>query len=416
MKRLPREFWYYSLILFLACRAADGLNAFIGLWMVPKYVSSASLGAVLPLASIASAFAIPASVVALTFQKEVNALALAGDFGRMKSLIRGVFLLAGAFLVAATGIAWVTLPRFFAHIRVDGRLLGFLIVASAFLGCTAPIYTSALQALKRFKTLSLINLIGAPVRFLAMCLTLPLRALPGYFAGQSAPPAFQILASVICLRRELSVPAVAYWNRATFARVARLFCATSAYYGFGTIGCVIEMTVMRGGIPDVESAAYYMTSRFSDIAGFIAMTLTVVLFPYTSEEAEAGRTTRNFVLKSMAATIGFNLILLVAFLFVGQPALALLPGGAEYAAYHWAIPWCIGIGTLFALQVFHTNTELSARRYGFLKWWVPLNLLYPMLLWIFRSHVTSLTDILWCFTISAAIKVAFACLDLARQH
>lgn len=415
MRRVPKEFWYYSLMLFLACRAADGLNAFVGLWMVPKYVSAESLGAVLPLASVASAFAIPASVVALTFQKEVNALALAGDFGRMKSLIRGVFLIVGAFLVLAIGVAWLTLPRFFAHIRVDGNLLGFLIVASAFLGCTAPIYTSALQALKRFKTLSLINLIGAPVRFLAMCLTLPMRALPGYFAGQSAPPAFQILASVFCLRRELSVPAEPYWNRATFARVSALFLSTLAYYGFGTIGCVVEMAVMRGGIPDVESAAYYMTSRFSDIAGFIAMTLTVVLFPYTSEEAEAGRTTRNFVLKSMLVTIGFNAILLVVFLVIGSPALSLLPGGEKYAAYHWAIPWCIAIGTLFALQVFHTNTELSARRYGFLKWWIPLNLAYPALLWIFRSRVTTLSDILWWFTISAALKVGFSLFDLRRR-
>ena len=32
------DFWWYSLMLFCACRAADLLNAFVGLWLVPKYV------------------------------------------------------------------------------------------------------------------------------------------------------------------------------------------------------------------------------------------------------------------------------------------------------------------------------------------------------------------------------------------
>ena len=30
------DFWWYSLMLFCACRAADLLNAFVGLWLVPN--------------------------------------------------------------------------------------------------------------------------------------------------------------------------------------------------------------------------------------------------------------------------------------------------------------------------------------------------------------------------------------------
>ena len=33
------DFWWYSLLLFCACRFADVLNAFVGLWLVPKYVT-----------------------------------------------------------------------------------------------------------------------------------------------------------------------------------------------------------------------------------------------------------------------------------------------------------------------------------------------------------------------------------------
>ena len=46
-----------------------------------------------------------------------------------------------------------------------------------------------------------------------MLITMPFRALTGYFVGQNAVPASQIIGSVICLRKELSVPAEPYWNR-----------------------------------------------------------------------------------------------------------------------------------------------------------------------------------------------------------
>ena len=38
------DFWFYSLMLFVASRAADVLNVFVGLWLVPKYVDPSELG------------------------------------------------------------------------------------------------------------------------------------------------------------------------------------------------------------------------------------------------------------------------------------------------------------------------------------------------------------------------------------
>ena len=52
------DFWWYSLILFCACRAADLLNAFVGLWLVPKYVAPSELGAVTPLGNFAGLLAV----------------------------------------------------------------------------------------------------------------------------------------------------------------------------------------------------------------------------------------------------------------------------------------------------------------------------------------------------------------------
>ena len=62
------DFWWYSLMLFCACRAADLLNAFVGLWLVPKYVDPSELGAVTPLGNFAGLLALPVAVFANTFR------------------------------------------------------------------------------------------------------------------------------------------------------------------------------------------------------------------------------------------------------------------------------------------------------------------------------------------------------------
>lgn len=34
------DLWWYSAMIFLACRSGDAIQAFIGLWLVPKHVNT----------------------------------------------------------------------------------------------------------------------------------------------------------------------------------------------------------------------------------------------------------------------------------------------------------------------------------------------------------------------------------------
>ena len=112
------DFWWYSLMLFCACRLADLLNAFVGLWLVPKYVDPSELGAVTPLANFAGLLAMPVAVFAMTFRNEVSRLSIEREFGRLKTLIRTVFIAAGVFLFVAIVVARFTLPMFLERIRI----------------------------------------------------------------------------------------------------------------------------------------------------------------------------------------------------------------------------------------------------------------------------------------------------------
>lgn len=428
------DFWYYSLMIFCASRVADALNLFVGLWLVPKYVSPDELGAVMPLASFAAFLAVPLTAFATTFMKEVNALATRREFGRLKSLMRGVFVATALALALAIVASRLLMPLFLERIRLVEGSLGVLIVAYALVSCTAPVYSNALQALKKFGALSLISILGAPLRLLTMLVAMPLRAISGYFTGQMATPAFGIVASVVALRRELSVKAEPYWTKSVARRFSLLFLGVLAFGGAGMLMSLVELTVLRQRLPALDSAAYYMVSRFSDISMFLSSALYVTLFPYTAERAECGLSTRPLVLKSSLAMIAFGALLALVFALFGRSLLALLPYGSDYASFAWAIPWLIGIMTLYAIQNFHTNTEISAGRFGFLKWWIPVNLVFALGLlavtgyghfeaylpasWcaFLRVHnISSLQSMLWWMSAQALAKVLFSALEIARQ-
>lgn len=417
------DFWWHALMLFLAARAADCLNVFVGLWLVPKYVETSELGAVLPLTQFANFLAIPIAVFASTFRNELSSLAINRQFGKIKTLIRGVFIATAIFLFLAIVICKLILPAYLERIRVAEGSLGIVILISSFIGTVAPIYSNALQSLKKFKANSLINLIGAPVRLLTMIVTMPLRAITGYFVGQTAPSAVCIIGSILSLRKELSVPAAPYWNKEIVHRLGRLYFII----GIGTLATsfslLVESTVLRQRLPAIDSAAYYMITRFSDIAGFLSGALVFTIFPYTAELASKGKDYRPLIVKSSLAVFISNAALAAFFWIFGEQTLALLPNGSAYSQFWWAIPWLIGITSLNLCNNFYWTAQTSAFIFGYMKWWLPLTLLYPIALLLVTGHgyftaympqawtiflsnhnVTSLSTILWWMTGIAVIK------------
>ena len=424
------DFWWYSLMIFLAARFADGVNVFVGLWLVPKYVAPSELGAVQPLASFASFLATPIAVFASTFRQELSNLATSGQFGKVKTLLRSVFIAVAVFVFLAIVLCRFALPAFLTRIRIVEGSLGLIIVAYAFVNAIAPIFSNALQSLKKFRATTAINLLGAPIRFLTMLATMPLRALSGYFVGQTSTPAFSILTSVVALRKELSVPAEPYWTRPAVRRFARLFLIFGVGAAAGGVATLVESTVIRQRLPEVESAAYYMVTRFSDIASFVTMTLLFTVFPFTAELAAKGKDTRPLMLKVAAIIAGASGLLALFFGVFGTPLLRLLPYAEQYAAYGWAIPWAIAVLTLSALASLYGNVEVSANRFGFLWWSVPLHLLYPVLLLgvtgngyfidllppplaaaVQAVNVASLKGMLWWMTAFQAVRVICSVID-----
>lgn len=405
-----------ALLLFLALRAGDLVNVAAGMWFVPRYVLPEDIGAVLPVSSFATFLALPVFAFAMVMMRESACLYAAGERGKVKSLLRGMFAVFAALLVAFLALAAVVVPRFLGAMRVSDASVGVLAVSAAFLGCLAPVYTDALQALKRFAPLAAVELGGSVVRFLVMLAVMPVKALAGYFAGQVALPLFRIAGSVLALHRDLAVPPSPYWNAAAARRIFLAFLAVVAYQATPMAASLVEQTLLRTSLPFEISAGYYMVSRFADFLHYLTFPLMLVMFPYTAEAAQQNRSTRPFVLKCSAVAVAAAAVMSVAYSLWGRELLGLVPTGDRYAEYVRYMPWLVLITVLTTCQVFYTNAEVSAGRYGFLCWLVPLHLAYPALLHLAvkGGYVCSLGGFLLCFGAASALRFGFAAVGLAR--
>ena len=401
-----------AVLLFLALRAGDLVGVAAGMWFVPRYVSPEEIGAVLPVTSFATFLSLPVFAFAMTVMKESACLSADGARGKVKSLLRGVFLAVAALLAVVLAVSALAAPHFLKAMRVSDASVGILVVAAAFLGCVAPVYTDALQSLRRFRALAAVEVGGAVVRFLVMLAVMPFRALAGYFAGQAALPAFRMAGSVLALRRDLAVPAEPYWDKVSVRRLACAFLAVVAYQGAPMAAALAEQAILRTGLTAADSAGYYMVSRFSDFLHYLTFPLLLVMFPYTATAARRAGSTRPFVLKCAAATLAAAAVMAGIYSLAGGSLLALLPHGADYAAYAPYMPWLVVITALTTCQVFYTNAEVSAGRFGFLFWLVPLHLVYPVALHLAaaRGLVPTLDALLVWFGAASALRFAFAAL------
>ncbi|MBO7683200.1 MAG: hypothetical protein J6T51_00565 [Kiritimatiellae bacterium] len=399
-----------ALLLFVAMRVGDFVSVAAGMWFVPRYVSPEDIGAVLPVSSFATFLSLPMFAFAMTVMKESAGLSAAGRRGQVKTLLEGVFVAVAAIMLAVLSASAVAAPHFLRAMRVSDASVGFLVVAAAFLGCVAPVYTDALQSLRRFRALAAVEVAGSALRFCVMLCTMPLRALAGYFAGQAALPAFRIAGSALALRRDLAVPAEPYWDRAAVRRMASAFLAIAIYQGVPMAASLVEQSLLRTRLAALDSAGYYMVSRFSDFLHCLTLPLLLVMFPYTAAAAQRSGSTRPYVLGCSAVTLAAAAAMATAYRFLGTPLLSLVPHGPDYAAYAPCMPWLVAITALTSCQVFYTNAEVSAGRFGFLAWLVPLHVLYSAALWAAaaKGWVADLPTMLAWFGAASAARFAFA--------
>ena len=358
------DFWWYSLMIFAACRTGDAIQAFIGLWLVPKWVGTAELGAVIPLLALSGLCSAPLAVVAVVFSKYVNGYAARGERGKVKAFVRDVLAASSLLFLVCIAIALALLPHFYERLRVEAGLLTALILASGFVGNISQLFANALQGLKKFKALALANALGAPVRLVTLLLAMPVRPLSGYVLGQTTPLASSSLVAVLALRRDFrGVASDASWRK-DLPEMLRYAGPVAVWTLGGIVYNAVFNTLVRQRLPDVESAAYYLLTRFAETGGYLCMSFLVVLFPMAAEAHERGSEDRRVLRHAVVGTLLFSAALAAAFAFGGGRLFALSAVWSPYAGYApLLVPTTLTAGLSAATGAVVTY-ELACRRFA----------------------------------------------------
>lgn len=370
------DFWWYSILIFIACRSGDAIQAFIGLWLVPHYVPQSELGAALPLLQIGGAFGLPLSILIIPFSRWLTIYAARGEYGKVKRMLslafRSVFVAFAVVVLAAHLI----LPHFFERLRIAEGSLGILIICTGLIGPFSNVFGNALQGLKRFKTIAFVNAVGAPVRLVVMLVSMPFRALAGYMLGQMSAPAVNIAVSCFSLRKDLgravkSVPL----GRADVNEMLRYTIPVAVNLLIGTVMGTWQALLIRQRLPELESAGFYIISRLAEVAAYAGMSLSVVVFPLAAEAREKGGDNNGLLWRLLGGTLLPGVAVTVLFVFGGKALLEAVPLWRDYVScWPLLVLYTLRLAICTTYCVFSTY-EIAAGRFAFLWYWIPFALL-----------------------------------------
>lgn len=386
MKKLRNklgEFWWASFVLFIALRFGDVVNAFTGLYVVPKFVSQDELGAVLPMLNFTAFLSLPLSIFITGYTKLLNISAVNNEWGKIKQMYLDVLKYSVALICLSILLVIAFHGLVFERLRIQNGMLGVVIVAAGICGSFAPLFTNTLQGLKKFRELSFVNIIAAPIRLIVILITMPIRPLTGYFVAHGSVPLAQIVASTIAIRKTVfssSIVAESYLDHKTRSRFLRYLFYISLYVLPFVMGNCVETMIIRQRLSELDSAAFYMLSRIAEIGGYLGLTLAVVIFPFVSEQHEKGRDSDKLLLRVIAASASFSLLFAIVCYFSKDFVLSLLPNGETYLTYTKEYMLLIFIYSATAVWHCFANNEIAAERFYFLRYHIVIQIIAMALL------------------------------------
>ena len=405
-----KQFWLSILLVFGAQRLADLLNAYTGLWVIPAKLPQEALGAVMPLMSFGAFLALPVTIFATVFTRQLCTYATLDDGPKARGLLRDAFSATVLTFLAAVLIATVCLPWLCDALRIEARLAGYCAVVCGLLAAITPIFTAALQALRRFKAIAISGLLAAPTRLLIMVLTLPTLGLVGYFMGQMAMLAVTIVVACLALHALLFGKGGSTAWREDARRMAWYAAKVTLASVIAFLPAFLSSLLIRTRLPDLDSGAFYLISRFSEIATYCGGTVTLVLFPFAAGAQAKGESSSPLRNGSMFAIL-FGGILLAALFWGLLPWLfAHIPGYTDYVPYARLAAY-LTLSTTCNLAAATHYTHAQARNdFRYLRYFIPLSLATMAALWLFVDD--TLLRVLHLLFVCALAQLACVGADL----
>ena len=150
--------------------------------------------------------------------------------------------------------------------------------------------------------------------------------------------------------------------------------------GLNLLFTTVTTTIYRQRLPEIESAAYYILTRFAEIAGYLGGTVVAVLVPLASEAHENGRRNPHILVHGVLSSVCSGVLLALAFALTAKPVFALTDAWRPYLDYANLLP----LQTLYTGIVVGcgivVSYEMACRRFGIAAFSLVLNFFWTIFL------------------------------------
>ena len=397
----------------------------VGLFIVPVYIDTATIGALPALINFTGFIALPLTLLMNTALKFISIFKQRGEQGKIDQLLRDLTWLLLAVSAGILLMVHFQSDYLQAKAKINEPKLVWFIGLTAITTCWLPLAINTARGMGYFKAIILSKLVGPVVRLLLVLLFIRQLQVTGYFAAYFLSQLAVIFFLAFCLRKSFGARSAGTSYRKHYKEICHyLFFFTL----FGVTTHFIrtaETFVIRVGLTDLESGGYYMISRFGEIPYSMALAVVVFLFPLASDAYEAGEKTHKMHIQAIGLVVFIGIVFTFILACLGHWILSLNKGWAsfnEFGEMMWLVSAIFTCKGVFAVHALH---ELSVQRFRFICYFIPIVLIETLalsksakIMWftppIPNTSQSSLSEILWIILMFWLVVAAFTVMDAVQ--
>lgn len=405
-----RNFWKWSLLVFLAARCGDVVQALIDLWIVPQSVSKADLGAILPIVNGLNVLALPLAIVVVPFSRWLAIYMAQRELGKVRALLRTMLAGTAVAVMLMGAFVWFFVPKALAALHVSETGFPALLLLAGMLAALAPVFDASLQGLRRFRTVALAGVLSAVARLAVSFFLIPVRVFTGYLLGMVAACCAKMAVTAVGLRQELG-PEISPRSFLLADGRAQLRYLIPLAVSLTVWNLVMswQATVVRLNLSEAESAAYFFINRFADVGQWAGLSLLFVAFPMI---AVAKADVQGRVLKrTLALTLLAGATVAVAYGFFLAPVMRAVPLWRDYLPYVGFIALYTFRSAMGVSVGVFMGCEQAAGNFRYLLYLVPCVIVESVAL----AFIHRLDAMLWWLTFTVAAQLAIVWAVVIRR-
>lgn len=380
--KLP-DIVFYSGFIFVFTQIGAVLNFITNLLIVPNYLCDGDLGLIAPIMQYVALGALPLGVITSLVVKFVTRYEANGEWGKLKSLVRDLFVFGGMSTLVVAVIFGFSYSSFALRMGIESKWILFLMLIHLCVSSCLPVLSLLMRSMQQYFLMALGGMLVPLTLMLFAIFLLPAYGLVGYLIALIASLVATIALSLYAVyfyfapHKEKLEP---YFDdcKGVLKKYLLLFSLGS---GAGWLWGFVPPFVIKHFLNDADAAGYYLIQRLAMLPFYAFSTLLMILLPILSIRHEKGQSTNRTVKYTILYTVISGIIVIIGLFLFAPWLFDVVPQWRErsgYAKFVWVLSVSVVLGAVNAIL----STDLTAK-WVFKPTWYKLPISYLIVISIY---------------------------------